>query len=103
MLMSIIKLILRRRFPHRHGGFQDQDFHREDWRVFLPPKAEGVSQLEGQGEDDLPWRSSLGPEDGGRRDRRGRQKDDQTPICGLWDLYDSIQRSCPPLRVDNRV
>ncbi|PKY04806.1 hypothetical protein P168DRAFT_139724 [Aspergillus campestris IBT 28561] len=29
MLMSIIRLILRRRFPHRHGGFQDQDFHRE--------------------------------------------------------------------------
>lgn len=60
-------------------GFRIKDFHREDWRVCFPLKAEGVSQLEGQGEDDLLGRSSLQDQ---RIEGEGqeRQEDDRTPV-----------------------
>ncbi|PLN78385.1 hypothetical protein BDW42DRAFT_174901 [Aspergillus taichungensis] len=84
------------------GWFQDEDFPQGRLaRVSSPPKAEGVSQLEGQGEDDLPWRSSLGPADGGRRGigEVGRRTINlRSMVCGI-DM-DSIQKTCPT--VDGR-
>ena len=87
--MSIIELILRRRFPHRHGGVVSGSGFSTGkiGACFSLPKAEGVSQLEGQGEDDLPWRSSLGPEDGGRRgigEVGSRTIELRSMVCGIY-------------------